>query len=114
MADAVMGSGARRKRPHKHACGVPMEYCTGSNTSVSNGLKKSSKIHSSPEDAHKCYGRYLIKEGYKQVGSREYENPKTGYITVLTKKSKFGARLRGGKADRFMPEKMCGGHIISC
>jgi hypothetical protein len=111
---AVLGSGAKRKRAHKQACGVPSEHCTGGLCGVSNGLKKAGKLHSSPQEAFACYAKYLIKQGYTQVGPREFYKG-DGPIVVLTKKSRFGARCRGGKADRQMPSTdATGGHIISC
>jgi hypothetical protein len=113
-AGAAVGSGLRRKRPHKYLCGVPAQFCTGSNSSVSSAFKHNAKLHGSSEDAAKCYGKYLIKQGYKQVGSREYAPPDGGPIHVLTKKCRFGSRFRGGKADRQMPQDMVGGTIISC
>jgi hypothetical protein len=110
----AMGSGAKRKRPHKHACGVPDQYCQGSYTGASSGLKKSKKLHGSPLEAFNCYANYLIKvEGCKQIGPREFARPNGGPIVVLTKKQRFGSRLRGGKADRQMPGgRTPGGHII--
>ena len=51
-------------------------------------------------------------EGCKQIGPREFARPNDGPIVLLTKKIRFGARLRGGKGDRFMSEKTPGGHII--
>jgi hypothetical protein len=111
---AMLSGGVRRKRHHKYVCGVPANNCTGAFTSASNGLKKSCKMHSSPQEAHKCYARYLLRQGYTQIGSREFAAPNGGPIIFLTKKSRFGARCRGGKAERFMPSNMVGGHIISC
>jgi hypothetical protein len=111
---AMMSGGVRKKRSHKYMCGVPVDKCSGSFTSASNGLKKSSKMHSSPQEAHKCYGRYLLGQGYTKIGPREYAAPNNGPIVFLTKKSRFGARCRGGKGERFMPSNMVGGHIISC
>jgi hypothetical protein len=108
----VLSSGIRRKRPHKYICGVPDSYCIGSATNASNGLRKSHKMHGSPQQAFKCYARYLLGQGYTQVGPREFAAPNGGEIMVLTKKCRFGARCRGGKAERFMPTKMLGGHIV--
>lgn len=108
----VFGGGIKAKRPHKHVCGVPDKECSGSNGSTSNGLKNV-KLHNSPQDAWKCYARWLLRQGYIQVGSREFAAPNNGPITFLTKKSRFGKRVRGGKAERFMPEYTTGGHIVS-
>jgi hypothetical protein len=111
MAEAMLNRGTKAKRSHKHACGVPGEHCSGGLTGVSNGLKKSGKTHSTPMEAFACYANYLIKQGYKQVGSREFCKG-DGPILVLVRKSKFGARLRGGKGSRQMPVRTPGGHII--
>ncbi len=109
---AMAGSGIRKKRVHKYLCGVPAAECFGSNTSASSGLHKGCKMHMSPQDAHKCYGRYLISQGYKQVGNREYAK-EDGPIVVLCKKSRFGHRCRGGKGERQMPSgRMVGGCVI--
>lgn len=109
---AALSCGTKSKRPHKYSCGVLSEFCTGGLTQVSSGLKKSGKTHSSPQEAFKCYARWLIRQGYKQVGPREFCNG-DGPILVLTKKSRFGSRLRGGKGDRQIPSVTPGGHIIS-
>jgi hypothetical protein len=110
---AALSHGIKSKRPHKYLCGVPSDKCTGGMTGVSNGLKKAGKTHGSPAEAHKCYSKWLLSQGYTQVGPREYSK-NGGPILLLTKKSKFGARLRGGKADRQMPSVTPGGLIISC
>jgi hypothetical protein len=112
---AVMSTGARRKRPHKHICGTPGEYCIGSYTGTSSGLGKNRKMHGSPQQAFTCYAHYLIENlKYTQIGPREFAAPNNGPVLVLTKKSKFGARCRGGKGERFMPEVTPGGHVVSC
>lgn len=108
----TLSSGVRRKRPHKWICGVPDSYCIGSPTNASSGLRKSHKMHGSPQEAFKCYARYLLGQGYTQVGPREFAAPNGGEIMVLTKKSRFGSMLRGGKAERYMPKKQNGGHIV--
>lgn len=110
---AALSCGTKSKRPHKYSCGVPQEYCIGGLAQVSSGLKKSGKTHGSPKEAFGCYAKWLLRQGYKQVGPREFCKD-DGPILVLTKKSRFGARLRGGKGDRQMPScQATGGHIIS-
>lgn len=115
MADALMSGGARRKRPHKILCGVPDINCMGTWTAASNGIRHGGqrKLHTSPEEAFKCYAKYLLSQGYKQIGPREFAPPDGGPIMLLSKKSKFGARCRGGKGDRQMPCLNVGGTIIS-
>ena len=112
MAVASMSGGSRRKRQKRYLCGVPDNYCQGSLTQSCNGLGKSCRSHGSPMQAFSCYANYLIKQGYKQVGPREFSSPNNGPIVVLTKKSKFGTMLRGGKGDRFMPSNFNSGGII--
>lgn len=114
MADSVFQGGIKKKRPHRYVCGVPKEYCVGSMTGASGGLHKGCKMHGTPQEAFKCHAKYLVSQGYVQVGSREFAAPNNGPIRVLTKKSRFGSRCRGGKGERFMPEKQVGGHVISC
>ena len=112
MAGAAFSSGgAKRKRAHKCLCGVPKERCSGAQGQTSNGLK-GSKTHSTPQEAFACYRRYLLKDGYIQVGNREFTKG-DGPIVVLTKKSKFGGKmLRGGKSDRQMPATAATGGLI--
>lgn len=114
MADSVFGSGIKKKRPHRYLCGVPSERCVGSMTGASGGLHKGCKMHGSPVEAFKCHAKYLVSQGFAQVGPREFASPNNGPVRVLTKKSRFGARARGGKGDRFMPEQQVGGVVISC
>lgn len=85
-------------------CGVPIQYCQGAATKTSSGLRID-KSHSSPHEAFRCMSHYLVSvEGYEQIGGREFR--KEGHpIRVLTKKTRFGARLRTGKnQERMMPE----------
>jgi hypothetical protein len=114
----ALSSGVKRKRPHKHACGTPPDKCTGGPCGVSNGLKKSGKLHGSPQDAYMCYAKWLVSQGFTQnpMNVREFRDPKGGPTVFLTKKSRFGQKTRGGKADRQMPSNAggaTGGHIIS-
>jgi hypothetical protein len=119
MAEGMVSGGAQKKRKPKYLCGTPDTYCIGSLSSVSNGLRKSRKAHGQPEEAFACYAQYLIKQGYTQCGPREFylvdkRSGEAGPIVVLTKKSRFGARLRGGKGNRYTPEgEATGGTIIS-
>jgi hypothetical protein len=85
-------------------CGVPKEHCTGGNRQVSAGLRKTIKAHSSAIEAYNCMARYLVKQGYTAKPNREFH--KEGEpVLVLTKKSRYGGALRGGKAGRSMPAK---------
>lgn len=114
MAETMASGGVRKKRMPKWLCGVPLGECRGSLTQASNGLGKGGrKMHSSPQEAASCQAHNLVTQGYAQVGPREFSKG-DGPIVVLTKKSRAGARVRGGKGSRYMPEsKMTGGTIIS-
>ena len=101
-------------RPDKFLCGVP-EGCSGGIGNLSGGLKgKNLKVHSSPGDAFDCHAAYLIRQGYTQLRPREYASPIPGEpVRVLTRRGKFGARMRPGKENRNMPSERTGGTAIS-
>ena len=99
----------------KYLCGTPDNKCRGSLTQLAS-CQGHTKSHSSTDEAFRCYAAYLIGEGYTQVGSREFAAPNGGPVLVLTKKSRFGARLRKGKnvegkGSRFTTQRT-GGTII--
>lgn len=99
-------------------CGTPKSFCSGAHTIMNAGFNndKAAKLHDDHEQAFACYSRYLVAEQqHKRVGSREFETP-SGSILVLTKKSKFGAKMRMGKnqnkeGKRFMPQQHNGAII---
>jgi hypothetical protein len=96
-------------------CGVPESSCQGSRTAILgvSGWKGSNRTHTSSTDAFKCYQRWRISEGDTPVGNRELLT-KSGSVLVLTKKSRFGGKLRKGKeGKRQMPIFRHGGIIIS-
>lgn len=94
------------------ACGTPKEHCQGNNRAMNNGIR-TINVHGTTEDAFNCHKRYLLKTGYTQVDSRGFASPDNGPILVLTKKSRYGAKLRNGKqATRNMPLNARGGIII--
>jgi hypothetical protein len=101
----------------KFLCGTPNDICIGNQLAVSSGIGKSRKIHVSPVDAFKCHTRYLLKLNYKQIGTREFVDPITNSIRILTRPGKFGGRLRTGKeGTRHMPGEhrdQYGGLVIS-
>lgn len=103
VSNAMAAGGSKKKRPHKFLCGTPLSHCTGSNGGGVSGGLKGAKLHGSPEEAFKCHAKYMIADGYVQVGNREFCKG-DGPIVVLTKKSKFGAMLRGGKGGRYNPK----------
>ena len=101
-------------------CGVPREHCTGYKVPVSSGLGKDTWAHGDRASAFRCKRNYLVKVlGYTQVGNREFSPPDGGPILVLTKKIRFGGRLRKGKrgtghsGTRDMPAKRTGGLVYS-
>lgn len=105
------------------ACGVAKEYCNGTSFSMSKSIENAiKKFHRSPVEAFNCHRADLLRQGYTQVGPREFSPPDGGPIRVLTKKSRFGGLLRGGKRGeansggpptRMMPLKRFGGIIGS-
>jgi hypothetical protein len=114
MADtqAVQATG---KGTTKHLCGVPAQYCCGSTSITSKSIQGNPKLHNSSQEAMRCHGRYLINVlGYQKMGAREFSPPDGGPIRVLTKSSRFGARMRPGKGGRNMPTKQRAGVVISC
>ena len=112
MAMSLASHAASRKRTKRRLCGVPFEECQGEAGKLSPGLSSGLKCHATPQDAFECHRAWLLRQGYKQVGGREFESPYTGCIAVLTKKSRFGAVLRGGKEGRHMPGHFLGGCLI--
>lgn len=68
--------------------------------------------------AFSCHRAYLSRQGYVVRDSRTMTSP-SGAVLVLTKPSRFGARLRGGKGQRWMPNPVRknqgrrGGTIVS-
>src|SRR5262249_27674507 len=101
-------SGRRGKR---RLCGVPASECRGAPVRLSPALTSGLKTHGTPEEAFGCYRAWLLRLGYRQVGSREFESP-DGSVVVLTRKRRFGAVLRGGKEGRHMPGLFPGGTIV--
>ena len=86
----------------KYCCGTPAIHCSGTRRLQAPAIDL--KFHSSRAEAFKCYKKYLVNvEGYTQIGGREFR--KDGHpVRVLTKKIRFGARLRPGKEGRVMME----------
>ena len=101
-------------------CGVPKSECLGGTAQLSKSLERDAKIHSSHEEAFKCYEKYLLRQGFIKIGNREYKDPMGGPIRILTKKCRFGGVLRSGKSEstargqRGMPKKYTSGIIIPC
>ncbi len=90
-------------------CGVPTEFCVGSKYTTDQRLPP--KAHGSHDEAFRCCRRYLVGQGWTPIGPRELSSPDGGPVRVLTKKTRFGERLRLGKlGERFMPEDRIAGN----
>ena len=89
---------------NKYLCPTPREFCTGKLSSMNNFFNhtKNAKLHGTPQAAFECYVRFLELNGYERVGHREFRRPGEP-ILVLTRQSRFGARVRLGKeGTRYM------------
>ena len=88
-------------------CGVDPEKCVGSKDQLSTGMKNyRGKVHSTRDEAFSCMVQSLLAQGYIPLGKREFEHPETHVVRVLTKRCRYGARLREGKEkSRRMPDK---------
>lgn len=89
-------------------CGVPKEHCQGGKL-VTDQKLSTNKCHSDRAGAFRCMAHYLTKVlGYTRIGAREFKPPpgSNGYVRVLSKKSRYGGKLRTGKEHtRYMPEE---------
>ncbi|MDP2620869.1 MAG: hypothetical protein Q8P46_11965 [Hyphomicrobiales bacterium] len=95
-------------------CGVPWDDCSGQLMTLnaawtpdSSKNKGSGKLHSTNEEAFRCYCRHLQAKGYERIGKREF-TLNGGPVLVIAKPSRFGASFRGGKESdktksRFTP-----------
>ena len=83
----------KEKRMSLFLCSVPFDKCTGA-----SNTKERLKFHTSPEEVLSCKGFHLTQQGYTKINRREYINPETGRILVLTRKP---GRAVPGKA-RYM------------
>ncbi len=114
MAELTPQAVKRGKTKKMYFCGTPPNKCCGSLARLSHGMKMGSKVHVTAEDAWRCTAAHLVSEGYIPRRNNVFEDPKTGYLRMLGKKSKFGARLRGGKEGRHMSSGHTHGTMISC
>ena len=93
-------------------CGVPIDQCTGANVATSSGIH-CPKSHQTHSEAFACKRRYLMGLGYEQIGARAFRSPNGGPVEILTKRSRFGGKLRKGKErSRVMPSQRTGGMIF--
>lgn len=107
-------SNNKKNPPARFACGVPHDQCSGAPTTLNAGLRIH-KTHASAEEAFRCYKRSLLKAGWTPVENngvvdqRALLAPDKSTVMVLSKPSKFGARLRAGKqGTRHRPVKQHG------
>jgi hypothetical protein len=107
---------------YKYTCGVPSAQCGGGKFGTSAGLSSTSQNHGheTPQEAFQCRRAYLIACGYTPVGSRAFQPPpdKGTEILILTKPSRFGGKMRGGKGKRYLPNAnrtsgRRGGNVVS-
>ncbi len=92
---------------NKYACNTPSDHCSGSLETMNNLFSKTKnrKLHVTSEDAFKCYERHLLSTGHERIGSREFRQPNGEGILVLTKKCRYGGRMRLGKeGNRYVPK----------
>lgn len=77
-------------------CGS-MHNCSGSLSQTEIG---SMRTHASREEAFKCKVHDLMSRGYIRVGKREFKDPNDGTILILSRITKFGGEMRGGKVEQ--------------
>ena len=81
-----------------YVCGTPREECTGGAAGLNFNIRGGvAKIHSSTEEAFRCYSRHLMNHGFKRTGNREFTPDDGGPTRILTKKIRYGGMLRPGK-----------------
>lgn len=106
------GETRKGKGTYTYLCGVPGDKCSGRMATLNGGLNaKGIREHTSTGDAFKCHRNYLLGKGYTQTGSRSFDPPGGGPGLILTKKCRFGARMRPGKGGRHMPCIRTGGVV---
>lgn len=102
------------RKPYVHACGTPREHCSGAITTVNAGMRGSTaiKAHMESQQAFACHKNWLVSVlGYLSTDDARTLKPgpntppeRGDECVVLTKQSRFGARLRNGKeGTRNMP-----------
>lgn len=99
----------------KYKCAVPPSDCSGSLCMVTQGTGRTMKLHETPHEAFKCHVKYLLKQGYKQIGAKEFQLG-DGPVLVLNRPGKYGGVFRKGKTgeagkNRCTPKKFTSGLI---
>ncbi len=107
-----MAEGTTKRKPYMYLCGTPKQYCSGAQSPLNAGMRgaSSGKTHLSPEGAFSCHKKYLVVVLGFTPGddTRSLFPPADGSqgteVRILTKATRFGARLRNGKeGTRNMP-----------
>jgi hypothetical protein len=89
-----------KSRGVRYICTVPKEHCSGKlNKDESSKRLKCCTTHSSSREVKRCKAAYLRKQGFIQIGSKEFINPENGYVRVISNKA---SRSKPGKGDRYM------------
>lgn len=97
-------------KTNRYVCGVPGIHCSGGHVTTDQQIN-SGKAHVTPSEAFNCMARYLVRQcGYKRVGGREFDPQDGGPIRVLTKRSRYGGKMKLGKEGRYMPEESNAGN----
>jgi hypothetical protein len=106
---ASSDNSAKGRRPMMFSCMSPPEHCNGRKSLEKNATFRG---HSTFDQCRACTRAYLIKQGYKQLSTREFQPPpdpvtgETQPVLVLDKKP---SRMKPGKvANGYMaqPQKV--------
>lgn len=73
-------------------CCTPFEFCKGKQAKA----KEKFRTHGSNEQVLACKRNYLLAQGFTQLSKREFINPVSGCIQVISKKAQ---RAKPGKVD---------------
>ena len=92
------------RRQTQYICSTPYDKCYGKNPKS----KEKFRMHSTPEQVKACLRNYLLSQGYERLGPREFKNPETGSILLLSKKP---TRAKPGKTEYMIPNH--NGKILS-
>lgn len=86
----------RAKRTQAFACAVPEVYCTGTRDSDKRSWEYN-KYHTSQESCKACMTAYLLKQGYKKVGSNVWDPGGDKPYLVVPRKFQ---RVKPGKGSK--------------
>ncbi len=61
---------------------------------TNNGMNaKNIRMHTSQRDVNRCYGKYLVENGYTRITNREYSHPDRPRLLL----DRRGTEVRSGK-----------------